>query len=67
MPKAKRPGAAKDHDFATIARNVVEYAMGEKLEGSRCPIRTPARTRLLLRSGSSEGQGWQGSGEGPDA
>jgi hypothetical protein len=30
----KRPGTSKDHDFATIARNVVEQAIGEKLDGS---------------------------------
>jgi len=35
--KAKRPGTAKDHDFATIARNVVEHAIGEKLDGSLLP------------------------------
>ncbi len=33
----KRPGTAKDHDFATIARNVVEQAIGEKLDGSPLP------------------------------
>jgi hypothetical protein len=34
---AKRPGTAKDHDFATRARNVVEHAIGEKLDGSPLP------------------------------
>ena len=36
MPRAKpkRPETAKDHDFATIARNVVEHVIGEKLNGS---------------------------------
>ncbi len=33
-PAVKRPGTAKDHDFATVARNVVEQAIGEKLDGS---------------------------------
>ena len=33
----KRPGTAKDHDFATIARSVVEQAIGEKLDGSPLP------------------------------
>ena len=33
----KRTGTAKDHDFATIARNVVEQAIGEKLDGSPLP------------------------------
>lgn len=36
---AKRPGTAKDHDFATIARNVVEQAIGEKLDGT--PLEDP--------------------------
>ena len=35
--KAKRPGTAKDHDFATVARNVVERAIGEKLTGEPLP------------------------------
>jgi hypothetical protein len=30
MPKR----SGKDHDFATIARNVVERAIGEKLDGT---------------------------------
>lgn len=29
----KRPGTSRDHDFATVARNVVERAIGEKLIG----------------------------------
>ena len=37
-PKApapkKRPGTARDHDFATIARRTVEQAIGEKLDGA---------------------------------
>lgn len=33
----KRPGTARDHDFATVARNVVERAIGEKLDGSPLP------------------------------
>jgi hypothetical protein len=32
-PTAKRPGTARDHDFATIARRTVEQAIGEKLSG----------------------------------
>lgn len=32
MPKKRKSG--KDHDFATIARNVVERAIGERLNGS---------------------------------
>jgi hypothetical protein len=36
-PKTKRPGTARDHDFATLARSVVEQAIGEKLDGSPLP------------------------------
>ena len=51
----KRPGTAKDHDFATIARNVVEQAIGEKLDGSPLPepkTKNPAAVALgkLLHS-----------------
>jgi hypothetical protein len=33
----KRPGTARDHDFATVARRVVEQAIGEQLDGSPLP------------------------------
>jgi hypothetical protein len=36
-PVAKRPGTARDHDFATVARQVVEQAIGERLDGSPLP------------------------------
>jgi hypothetical protein len=39
-PKAKRPGTARDHDFATLARSVVEQAIGEKMDGSPLPKST---------------------------
>ena len=32
-PPAKRPGTARDHDFATVARRVVEQAIGETMDG----------------------------------
>jgi hypothetical protein len=35
MPKR----SSKDHDFTTIARNIVEQAIGEKLDGS--PLENP--------------------------
>jgi hypothetical protein len=38
-PVKKRPGTSRDHDFATVARNVVEQAIGEKLDGS--PLNDP--------------------------
>lgn len=37
----KRPGTSRDHDFATIARNVVEQAIGEKLDSSPLPEHKP--------------------------
>ena len=30
----KRAGTSRDHDFVTVARSVVERAIGEKLDGS---------------------------------
>jgi hypothetical protein len=38
-PAEKRPGASKDHDFTTVARRVVEQAIGEKLSGE--PLEDP--------------------------
>lgn len=35
--KAKRPGTSRDHDFVTVARSVVEQAIGERLDGSALP------------------------------
>jgi hypothetical protein len=38
MPKrssiARRPGTARNHDFVTVARQVVEQAIGEHLDGT---------------------------------
>jgi hypothetical protein len=39
-PAPKRPGTSKDHDFTTVARRVVEQAIGEKLSGE--PLDDPA-------------------------
>lgn len=41
LPEAfgKRPGTSRDYDFATLARKVVEQAIGEKLDGS--PLDNP--------------------------
>lgn len=57
-PPAKRPGTAKDHDFATIARNVVEQAIGEKLDGSPLPEakkKNPAAVALGKLGGAKGG------------
>ena len=34
----KRSGTSRDHDFATVARSVVEQAIGERLDGSPLPV-----------------------------
>ncbi len=56
----KRPGTAKDHDFATIARNVVEQAIGEKLDGSALPDKNadknPAAVTLGKLGGAKGGK-----------
>jgi len=47
MVTAKVPGKLKPegtpHDFVTVARHVVEQAIGERLDGSPLPRRTPRR------------------------
>ena len=52
----KRPGTSRDHDFATVARNVVEEAIGEKLTCE--PIDKPGpsgRIRVARRAGGVKG------------
>jgi hypothetical protein len=50
MPKRSR----KDHDFTTVARRVVEQAIGEKLDGSPLPDKDagkkPAAVALAKRA-----------------
>jgi hypothetical protein len=56
---AKRPGTARDHDFATIARNVVEQAIGEKLDGTPLepkPEKNPAAVALGKLGGPKGGR-----------
>jgi hypothetical protein len=56
MPK--RP--IKDHDFATVARRVVEQAIGEQLDGSPLPDpnagKNPAAVALGRRGGIRGGK-----------
>jgi hypothetical protein len=55
----KRPGTAKDHDFATIARNVVEQAIGVKLDGTPLepkPEKNPAAVALGKLGGPKGGR-----------
>ena len=57
-PAEKRPGTAKDHDFAIIARHVVEQAIGEQLDGKPLPDpdkeKNPAAV-ALSKLGASKG------------
>jgi hypothetical protein len=55
----KRPGTSRDHDFATIARRVVEQAIGEKLDGSPLdepPAKNPAAVALGKLGGAKGGR-----------
>lgn len=55
MPKR----SSKDHDFATIARNVVEHAIGEKLTGEPLPLepeKNPAAVALGRLGGKKGGR-----------
>ena len=41
--------SSKDHDFMTVARRVVEQAIGERLDGAPLALRSPspeARTEV---------------------
>lgn len=51
----KRPGTAKDHDFATIARSVVERAIGEKLDGSPLPDKDGGKNPAAVALGKLGG------------
>ena len=55
-----RSSKPKDHDFATIARNVVEQAIGEKLDGSPLPDpnagKNPAAVALGKLGGAKGGK-----------
>ena len=52
--------SSKDHDFATIARSVVEQAIGEKLDGSPLPDpnagKNPAAVALGKLGGAKGGK-----------
>lgn len=56
----KRTGTAKEHDFATVARNVVEQAIGERLDGSPLPDteagKNPAAVALGKLGGAKGGK-----------
>lgn len=52
MPK--RP--IKDHDFATVARRVVEQAIGEQLDGSPLPDPNAGKNRSAMERGKLGGK-----------
>jgi hypothetical protein len=54
--KPKRPGTAKDHDFATVARRVVEQAIGEQLDGSPLPNPNEGKNPHAVALGRLGGQ-----------
>jgi hypothetical protein len=51
MPKR----SSKDHDFATVARRVVEQAIGEKLDGSPLETEKNAAAVALGKLGGIKG------------
>lgn len=57
---AKRPGTPRDHDFTTIARRVVEQAIGETLDGKPLPDadkeKNPAAVALGKLGGAKGGR-----------
>ena len=54
-PKPKRPGTAKDHDFTTVARRVVEQAIGEQLDGSPLPDADQGKNQAAVALGKLGG------------
>lgn len=52
MPK--RP--IKDHDFVTVARRVVELAIGEQLDGSPLPDPNAGKNLRAVESGKRGGK-----------
>ena len=54
-PPTKRPGTARDHDFATIARRVVEQAIGETLDGKPLPDKDAGKNPAAVALGKLGG------------
>lgn len=56
----KRPGTSRDHDFMTVARRVVEQAIGEQIDGSPLPDpdegKNPAAVALGKLGGAKGGR-----------
>ena len=51
-----RSSTPKDHDFATLARNVVEQTIGEKLDGSPLPDPNAGKNPAAVALGKLGGQ-----------
>jgi hypothetical protein len=51
-----RSSKPKDHDFATVARHVVERAIGEKLDGSPLPDPNAGKNPAAVALGRLGGQ-----------
>lgn len=52
MPKR----SSKDHDFATVARRVVEQAIGEKLDGSPLDDPNAGKSAAAISRGKKGGR-----------
>jgi hypothetical protein len=54
-PSDARPGTARDHDFTTVARRVVEQAIGEQLDGSPLPDKDEGKNPAAVALGKLGG------------
>ena len=54
-PAPKRPGTSRDHDFATVARRVVEQAIGETLDGQPLPDKDAGKNPAAVALGKLGG------------
>jgi hypothetical protein len=52
----KRSGTSRDHDFVTIARSVVEQAIGERLDGSPLPPKDEGKNPHAVALGKLGGK-----------
>lgn len=50
-----RSSKPKDHDFATVARSIVEQTIGEKLDGSPMPSLTAEESDKAIERGKIGG------------
>ncbi|MCA1594758.1 MAG: hypothetical protein LC754_19445 [Acidobacteria bacterium] len=56
MDGMKKKRSAKDHDFATIARSVVERSIGERLDGSALADRDKGKNPAAVALGKLGGK-----------